>query len=166
MKLRHLLVDVRKQQLPYTVCLADDTRGPGGGIYVKAHTPVSTRRAWTRLAGHVAMSSPSGRRSGRMVRVDVDGYLAGSLGHNEDGASPHLIALFAPGSNDRPKALEKVSPQATALWERGAGPDHRCYGAGGRFKSMLSWEVTGFLGQEEYERVLGPYDRALRKRLG
>ena len=31
---------------------------------------------------------------------------------------------------------------------------------------MLRWEVTGFLGEKEYARVLGPYDRELQKRLG
>lgn len=46
-KLRRLLVEIRTRQLPYTVCVAEDIRGPGGGIYVLARTPVSTRHiAW------------------------------------------------------------------------------------------------------------------------
>lgn len=126
---------------------------------------VAPRRAWVTLAGNVPMSTPGKRRNSRMERVDVEGYLAGSLGHDEDGASPHLITLFAPGPKGRPVALGKVNARAAALWDRATGADHRCYVAGGRFKSMLTWEVTGFLGEDEFARILGPYDRELHKRL-
>jgi len=127
---------------------------------------VAPKGAWVSLTGTVPMSAPGSRRRGRVSRVEVDGYLAGSLGHDEDAASPHLITLFGPGTKGRPRPLGKVGARSAALWDRTTGPDHRCYVAGGRFKSMLSWEVTGFLGEEEYARILGPYDRELQKRLG
>ncbi|MFH1566522.1 MAG: hypothetical protein ABIL09_00880, partial [Gemmatimonadota bacterium] len=46
-QLRRLLVEIRRRQLPYEVRLAEDVRGPGGGLYLLAQTPVTARHlAW------------------------------------------------------------------------------------------------------------------------
>jgi len=150
-------------------CLGDSPHSPYVAALCNMEVEVvAPRRAWVTLSGTVPMSAPGSRggsrRNSRMVRVDVDGYLAGSLGHGDDGASPHLVTLFAPGPKGRPQPLAKVGARAVGFWERAAGADHRCYVAGGKFKNMLDWEVTGFLGAEEFARILGPYDRELRKR--
>lgn len=136
-KLRRLLVDIRKRQLPYDLCLTEDIRGPGGGIYVVAHTLVSTRPiTW------FESRNPAPDRM------------------------PTFMEVVLVGPDRAPGPLGKVNARAAAVWDRATGPDHRCYVAGGRFKNMLSWEVTGFLGEEEYARIFGPYDRELQKRLG
>ncbi|MFH1569886.1 MAG: hypothetical protein ABIL09_17975, partial [Gemmatimonadota bacterium] len=126
---------------------------------------IAPRRASVVLAGELPVSVPRSGRRERLARVPMDGYTAGSLGHDEDAAAPHLITLLAPDGSTGSRPLKAVPAGSRSLWERAAGADSRLYVAGGRFKSMLGWQVTGFFGAAEYERILGPYERELQKHL-
>ena len=124
---------------------------------------VAPRRAWVNLTGTVPVHSPRGTRTDRYVRTKVDGYTAGSLGHDDDASSPHLITLFAPGAGGKRRALTAIKPDDEGLWER-RGAGRRWHIPAGRHRSLLSWEVTGFLTQEEYDTILAPYEAQGRRR--
>jgi hypothetical protein len=126
---------------------------------------VAPRRAWVALSGQLPLQRPTkGTGSERLVRTKVDGLTAGSLGHGDDGASPHFITLFAAAAGGKRKPLEGARADDDALWERRGGLDRRLYVPGGRFKNLLSWEVTGFLSAEEYDGILLPYENQARRR--
>lgn len=125
---------------------------------------VAPRRALVRLEGHLSVMVEDRKDSRRAVRLDIDGYDAGSLVHGRDRNSPHLITLFLRrGDGSREKA-EYVGARESALWDRAAGVDSRMYIAAGRFRNNLSFRVTGFMGDEVYARVLGEYEQEYERR--
>lgn len=119
------------------------------------------RRAWVQLSGAVPVYEPRRGLSERLVRTPVDGYVAGSLGHGDDGASPHLVTLFAPGDSGR-EPLTSRTADDDDLWERRRAG--RWYVPAGRYKNLLEWRVTGFLSPSEYESLLAPYEATARRR--
>ena len=124
---------------------------------------VAPRRAWVRLTGSVPVHTPRGTRTDRFVRTKIDGYTAGSLGHDDDAASPHLITLSAPTAGSKRRALTAAKADDAGLWER-RGAGRRWHIPAGRHRSLLSWEVTGFLTWEEYDMILAPYEAQGRQR--
>ena len=88
-----------------------------------------------------------------------------SLHHGADRNSPHLVSLFLrrpDGSRDR---AEYVATQDPALWERNAGAESRMYIPVGRFKNNLSIQVTGFISDEVYAKILDEYEQELLRRV-
>ena len=47
----------------------------------------------------------------------------------------------------------------------GVNPVRRMYLPAGRYKSGLSIEVTGFMNEEVYDKVLGAYERELKRQM-
>ena len=125
---------------------------------------VAPRRALVRLEGHLSVMVEKGKDSRRAVRLEVDGFDAGSLHHGRDRNSPHLITLFLARRDGSREKAEYVNPRDGALWDRAAGIDSRMYIAGGRHKNNLSCKVTGFMGEEVYARVLGEYEQEFERR--
>lgn len=125
---------------------------------------VAPRRALVRLEGHLSVMVEDKRESRRAVRLDVDGFDAGSLHHGRDRNSPHLVSLFLRRRDGSREKAEYVSPREPALWERAAGLDSRMYIAAGRYKNNLSYQVTGFMGEEVYQRVLAEYEQEFERR--
>jgi hypothetical protein len=93
------------------------------------------------------------------VRLELDGYDAGSLVHGGDRNSPHLISLFLRRRDGSREKAEYVSPREPALWDRAGGIDSRMYIAAGRYRNNLSYRVTGFMGEEVFTSVLGEYEQ-------
>jgi hypothetical protein len=102
--------------------------------------------------------------SRRAVRLEMDGFDAGSLVHGGDRNSPHLISLFLRRRDGSREKAEYVSPQDGALWDRAGGVDSRMYIAAGRYKNNLSYKVTGFMGEEVFTRVLAEYEQEYERR--
>jgi hypothetical protein len=125
---------------------------------------IAPRGALVRLGGHVTLMVAKRSGSRRAVRLEVDGYDAGSLYHGEDRDSPHLITLFIRRPNGRRAKAKYVSPKDSLLWERASGLDHRAYIAAGHFRNSLSYRVIGFMGEEGFGRVLGEYEQVFERR--
>lgn len=125
---------------------------------------VAPRRALVSLEGHLSGMVESRKDSRRPVRLDVDGFDAGSLFHGGDRNSPHLISLFLRRRDGSREKAEYVGPREGALWDRAAGIDSRMYIAAGRFRNTLSFRVTGFMGEEVFTRVLGEYEQEYDRR--
>jgi hypothetical protein len=97
--------------------------------------------------------------------LDVTDFEAGSIHHGPDRNSPHLISLFvrrADGARDKAEFVAALDP---ALWERKAGVDSRMYIPASRFKNNLSFQVTGFISEEVYTKVLADYEQELMRRM-
>ncbi|MDA0336601.1 MAG: hypothetical protein O2782_15675, partial [bacterium] len=125
---------------------------------------VAPRRALVRLAGHLSVMVEKGKDSRRAVRLELDGYDAGSVLHGRDRNSPHLISLFLRRRDGSREKAEYVNPRESALWDRAAGIDSRMYIPAGRYRSNLSYRVTGFMGEEVYTRVLAEYEEEYNRR--
>ncbi len=92
-------------------------------------------------------------------------YEAGSMWHTDDLYSPHLITLFAPGTNDVKRRLDYVSPHDGRLWGRPQDGDRRHYIPAGRQQNTLSLRVTGFMSEDVYGNILGEYERELKRQM-
>ena len=106
--------------------------------------------------------SKEGRRA---LKLEVADFEAGSLHQGADRNSPHLVSLFLrrpDGSRDR---AEYVAAQDPALWERKAGAESRMYIPVGRFQNNLSIQVTGFISDEVYAKILDEYEQELLRRV-
>ena len=55
--------------------------------------------------------------------------------------------------------------ETTILWERASGAESRMYIPAGRFKNILSIQVTGFISEEIYGRIMDEYQQELMRRL-
>ena len=51
------------------------------------------------------------------------------------------------------------------VWERNAGAESRMYIPVGRFKKKLSIQVTGFISDEVYAKILYEYEQELLRRV-
>ena len=58
-----------------------------------------------------------------------------------------------------------MAAQDPALWERKAGAESRMYIPVGRFKKKLSIQVTGFISDEVYAKILYEYEQELLRRV-
>ena len=125
---------------------------------------VAPRRAMVRLEGYLSVMVEDRKDSRRAVRLEMDGFDAGSLVHGGDRNSPHLISLFLRRRDGSREKAEYVSPQDGALWDRAGGVDSRMYIAAGRYKNNLSYKVTGFMGEEVFTRVLAEYEQEYERR--
>lgn len=125
---------------------------------------VAPRRALVSLEGHLSVMVESRKDSRRPVRLDVDGFDAGSLFHGGDRNSPHLISLFLRRRDGSREKAAYVGAREAALWDRAAGIDSRMYIAAGRFRNTLSFRVTGFMGEEVFTRILGEYEQEYDRR--
>lgn len=125
---------------------------------------VAPKRALVRLEGHLSVMVEGRKDSRRAVRLEVDGFDAGSLVHGSDRNSPHLITLFLSRRDGSRVKADYVSPYEHGLWDRAAGTDSRMYIAAGRYRNNLSFRVTGFMGEEVFARVLGEYEQEFLRR--
>ncbi len=125
---------------------------------------VAPRRALVRLDGHLSVMVEKGKDSRRAVRLELDGYDAGSLLHGRDRNSPHLISLFLRRRDGSREKAEYVNPREPSLWDRAAGIDSRMYIPAGRYRNNLSYRVTGFMSEEVYTRVLAEYEEEYNRR--
>jgi len=126
---------------------------------------IAPRRAYVRMAGSLTISLEDRKEGRRALRLEVTDFEAGSIHHGPDRNSPHLISLFlrrADGGRDK---AEFVAAQDPALWERKAGVDSRMYIPIGRFKNNLSFQVTGFISEEVYTKILADYEQELMRRM-
>jgi hypothetical protein len=87
---------------------------------------VAPRRALVSLEGHLSGMVESRKDSRRPVRLDVDGFDAGSLFHGGDRNSPHLISLFLRRRDGSREKAEYVGPREGALWDRAAASTAAC----------------------------------------
>jgi hypothetical protein len=117
---------------------------------------VAPRRAYVTLSGHVALP---GRQ------VELEGYQAGSMWHTDDMYSPHLVTLFAPAEDDRPRRLDYVSPHDPSFWGRGGDPRRRLYVPAGRHRATLALRITGFMSEDVYTNILGEYELELKRQM-
>lgn len=127
--------------------------------------PVAPRRAYVRLKGHITILVSSEKGTRRSQRVVVTGCDAGSLHHGNDKNSPHFITLFYRVGRDGRERAEYVSPLDGGLWDRALGPPYRMYVPAGRYRNSLSFEVTGFLSEGSYRKVLAEYEQQLGRRM-
>jgi hypothetical protein len=125
---------------------------------------VAPRRALVRLEGHLSVMVQTRKDSRRAVRLELDGYDAGSLLHGDDRNSPHLISLFLRRRDGSREKADYVGPRDPGLWDRAAGIDSRMYIAAGRYRNNLSYRVTGFMGEDVYTRVLAEYEQEYERR--
>jgi hypothetical protein len=126
---------------------------------------IAPRRAWVKMAGSITVSVEDRKEGKRAQRLDVENFEAGSLLHGADRQSPHLITLFVRRADGSRARSEYVAPQDPALWERAASAESRMYIPAGRFKNNLALQVTGFVSEEVYGRILEEYERELKRRL-
>lgn len=127
---------------------------------------VAPRRALVRLDGHLSVMVEGARKdSRRAVRLDMDGFDAGSMHHGRDRNSPHLITLFMRRKDGSREKAEYLAPGDHTLWDRSAGLDSRMYIGAGRFRNNLSYRVTGFMSEDVYLRVLAEYEQELQRRI-
>jgi len=117
---------------------------------------IAPPRAYVVLEGDMLVVRDVQGHHGRYL--DVTGCEAGSIYHAGDKNSPHLITLFYKGDSGRVQA-EYQSAQESQLWEGGHKPTLRIYLPAGRYRSSLSYKVTGFMGQATYQKTLGEYER-------
>ena len=124
---------------------------------------VAPRRSYVQLEGAI----PSLRGSGDSGRVESDltGVQGGSISHGNDRFSPHLISLYTTGPDGQRREASYVPPQAEILWQRRTPPSSRMYIPAGRYRNDLALEVTGFMSEDTYERILGEYERELRRQM-
>ena len=127
--------------------------------------PTAPRRAYVKLDGHITAVVQGEGNSRTMQRVSVRGFEAGSISHGNDIYSPHLIVLYVVDEHGNRKEAPYVPPQDGTLWGRTVAPGARMYVPAGRFKSSLSLEVTGFMSEEVYDRILGGYERELKRQM-
>jgi hypothetical protein len=180
-RVRHLLRQIRDRKLDYRICSAADVIGPVGelaryvanGLFLRYMVTlcnsqvevIAPKRAYVKLTGSLTISVEDRKEGRRAMRLDVDDFEAGSLYHGPDRNSPHLISLFlrqSDGSRDR---AEYVAAHDPALWERASGAESRMYIPAGRFKNNLSIQVTGFISEEVYGRIMDEYQQELMRRL-
>ena len=126
---------------------------------------IAPKRAYVRLDGSLTISVDDRKEGRRALRLQVDDFEAGSLYHGSDRNSPHLVSLFVRHSDGGRVKAEYVAARDPALWERKAGVDSRMYIPVGRFKNNLRIQVTGFISEEVYVKILAEYERELRRRL-
>ena len=126
---------------------------------------VAPRRAYVRLAGSLSISVDDRKEGRRALKLEVADFEAGSLYHGADRNSPHLISLFVRAMDGGREKAEYVAAQDPALWERKAGADSRMYIPAGRFKNNLSIQVTGFISEEVYAKILAEYEQELTRRM-
>jgi hypothetical protein len=127
--------------------------------------PVAPRRAYVRLKGHITILVNSEKGTRRSQRVVVTGCDAGSIHHGNDKNSPHFITLFYRVGRTGRERAEYTSSLEGGLWDRAVGPPFRMYVPAGRYRNSLSFEVTGFLSEESYRKVLGEYEQQFSRRL-
>ena len=125
---------------------------------------VAPRRSYVRLGGAISVLVQDRKRELKAKLLDVTGFDAGSLYHGDDRHSPHLISIFVRQADGRREKAEYVAADDTGLWDRSAGLHSRMYIPAGRFKNTLDFRVTGFMGEEAYEKILGEYEEELKKR--
>ena len=124
---------------------------------------VAPRRSYVQLEGMIPILRGSGE-SGR-VDNDLTGVQGGSISHGNDRFSPHLISLYTAGPDGQRREASYVPPQAEILWQRRTPPSSRMYIPAGRYRNDLALEVTGFMSEDTYERILGEYERELRRQM-
>ena len=125
---------------------------------------VAPRRSYVRLGGSISVLVPDRKKELKAKLLDVNGYDAGSLYHGDDRHSPHLISIFVRQADGRREKAEYVAADSSGLWDRSAGLHSRMYIPAGRFQNTLDFRVTGFMGEEAYEKILGEYEEELKKR--
>lgn len=126
---------------------------------------IAPRRAYVKLDGRVTVTVDDKREGRRAQRLDVTDFEAASIHHGKDRNSPHLISLFIrrpDGSRDK---AEYVGPQDPGFWERVTGVKERMYLPVGRFRNNLSLQVTGFISEDVYGKILEEYERELKLRM-
>ena len=126
---------------------------------------IAPRRAYVKMSGWLTILVDDRKEGRRALKLEVADFEAGSLHHGADRNSPHLVSLFLrrpDGSRDR---AEYVAAQDPALWERKAGAESRMYIPVGRFKNNLSIQVTGFISDEVYAKILDEYEQELLRRV-
>ncbi len=128
---------------------------PGGGC--RAATIL---RATGRHDPQLRGSGESGR-----IENDLTGVQGGSISHGNDRFSPHLISLYTTGRDGQRREASYVAPHAEILWQRRTPPSSRMYIPAGRYRNDLALEVTGFMSEDTYERILGEYERELRRQM-
>lgn len=124
---------------------------------------VAPRRSYVQLEGMI----PGLRVAGEAgpVEVDLSGVQGGSISHGNDRFSPHLISLYTTDPHGQRREVSYVAPQSEALWQRRTTPSSRMYVPAGRYRNDLALEVTGFMTEDTYERILGEYERELRRQV-
>jgi hypothetical protein len=124
---------------------------------------VAPRRSYVQLDGTI----PSFRAGGgaESAEIDLSGVQGGSISHGNDRFSPHLISLYTTDPHGQRREASYVAPQSEALWQRRTPPSSRIYLPAGRYRNDLALEVTGFMSEDTYERILGEYERELRRQM-
>jgi hypothetical protein len=125
---------------------------------------VAPRRAYVSLEGIIPGLRSGSGGIGRPEH-DVTGLQGVSISHGNDRFSPHLISLYTTDASGQRHEASYVAPQAEVLWQRRTAPTSRMYIPAGRYRNDLALEVTGFMGADTYEKILGEYERELRRQM-
>ena len=79
--------------------------------------------------------------------------------------SPHVIILYKTEEEGIRREVRYVAAQDPELWGHGVDPESRMYIPAGRFVKTLSMEVTGFMQESVYDKILGAYERNLKHQM-
>lgn len=153
-RLRRLLVEIRKRSLPCDVCLADDVIGPGGGVYVKAQTPVTTRHiAWFESRNPASKDRPT------FMEVEIRRRDDGNI---KDIAAELGLEPAAEGDDRRSRArvaADAVGDQAKAA-ARSARSLHQQLGRYYTRTQLGAVEIAGSFN--EFEREIRRLHKVVR----
>ena len=123
---------------------------------------IAPRRAYVKLDGFVSTVLRSAGQGRRPDKVPMQGYEGVSISHSNDMYSPHVIVLYRTDEEGTRREVRYVAAQDPELWGHGVDPECRMYIPAGRFKKTLSMEVTGFMQESVYDKILGAYERNLK----
>ena len=126
---------------------------------------IAPRRAYLRLDGSISVVVRGEDNSRTLQQLEVKGFEGGSIAHSNDIYSPHLIVLYVRDAAGNRKEAAYVGPQDGNLWGHVVAPESRMYIPAGRHRKSLSIEVTGFMSEEVYEKILGDYERELERQM-
>ena len=94
--------------------------------------------------------------------VEVDSFEGGALWHTDDMYSPHVVALFGNGVDEKNVPRLRLSsrrgllaPPARHLPALLPGP--------GRHSGSLALRVTGFMSEDVYKKILGEHELELKR---
>ena len=137
-----------------------------GGLYQKSiiamcntqGEAIAPARTLVNLDGRISVHINSQPRW-----LDVTGFQAVSIGHDDSRHAPHLITIFSKESDGSQKILTYLDAQDQTLWDR-ADLDARMYVSGGRFRS-LSFTVSAVLRNDIYQKHFSAYEQEVRHRV-
>ena len=126
---------------------------------------IAPRRSYVRLDGNITTTVRSSGGQRKAEQVNMAGHEGVSISHSNDMYSPHIIILYVPDENGNRREARYVPPHEKDLWGHGIELGSRMYVPAGRYKRSLSIEVTGFMQEDVYDKILGTYERELRHQM-